>query len=149
MDTTVARSAAFKAGLFGILLGMIPLIGNVLTGALAVFFYRRAGRVPLNAGSASRLGGAAGAVAFAISSLFTIVQVFVFHAQKESEEAMLKFMASLGVDAANPDIQSSMHRLFTPSGMAVAIVFGMIVAVGLAAIGGALAAAVFRPRSRG
>ena len=148
IEKRIALAAALKAGFFGVLLGMVPLVGNILTGSIAVLFYRRAGGASLASGPGSRLGGAAGAVAFAISAAFTVIQVFVFHAGKESEEAMLRLMKAIGVDPANPEILDSIHRLFTPSGMAIAIVFGMIIAVALAAIGGALASAVGRPRSR-
>src|SRR5438132_11560514 len=40
-----AVRAALKAGVLGVFIGMIPLLGMVLTGALAVFFYRRENRV--------------------------------------------------------------------------------------------------------
>jgi hypothetical protein len=149
IDRRIAWSAAIRSGILGVFLGIIPLLGGVLTGALAVFFYQRRARgVALTARSGSRLGASGGAVAFAISALSTVVEVFVFHAQKDSEDAMLKLAATLGANPSSPEIQASIHSLFTPSGMVIAIVFGMIVAVGFAAIGGAVAAAIFRPRSR-
>ncbi len=53
----------------------------------------------------------------------------------------------LGVNAADPDIQASIHNLFTPSGLAFTFFFGMILAVVLASIGGALASLFLRPRN--
>src|SRR5208282_4208970 len=50
MDTRIAVRAALKAGVLGVFIGMIPFLGIALTGALAVFFYRREnGFVPTNA----------------------------------------------------------------------------------------------------
>lgn len=143
----IARSAVVKAGILGVLLGFIPLLGSVLTGVLAVWFYRRAGATPGSARPGARLGGAAAALAFAISASFTVVQVFVFHAQKESEEAMLKFLGNIGANLADPELQASLHRLFTPSGMAFSILLGLIVSAVLGAVGGAIAASS-RPRPR-
>ena len=45
MDRGIAVRAALKAGVLGVFIGMIPFLGMVLTGALAVFFYRRENRV--------------------------------------------------------------------------------------------------------
>jgi hypothetical protein len=141
-------SATLKAGIFGVLLGIIPLLGSVLTGVLTVFLYYRGGSgTRLTARSGSRLGASGGAVAFAISGLFTIIQIFVFHAQKESEDALLRFVAAMGVDPTSAEIQTGIHVLFTPWGMTISFLFGLIFAVALAAIGGALAAAILRPRS--
>ena len=49
MDRGIAVRAALKAGVLGIFIGMIPFLGIVLTGALAVFFYRRESRFVLPA----------------------------------------------------------------------------------------------------
>lgn len=146
LDRRVAVPAALKAGILGVLLGIIPFLGIALTGALAVFFYRRGNRIPLSPGLGSRLGGAAGAVSFLISAAFTIVQVFVFHAYKQSEDGLLKLLTVLGVDPADSRIQAMVHELFTPSGMAISLPFGLILTVAMAAIGGAIAAAILRTR---
>src|SRR6266851_10043646 len=58
MDRRVAVRAALKAGVLGVVIGMIPFLGIVLTGGLAVFFYRRDNGFALPAALGSRLGGA-------------------------------------------------------------------------------------------
>jgi hypothetical protein len=126
---------------------MIPLLGSVLTGVVAVWFYRRAGGPPRGAGLGARLGAIAAASAFSISALFTVFQVFVFHAQQQSEETMLKFLGTMGANLSDPEILASIHRLFTPSGMILSIILGLIVAAALGAFGGAVAASS-RPRPR-
>lgn len=142
-----SAAAVFKAGLIGVLLGMIPFLGSVLTGMLAVWFYRRAGGGSVSGSRGAKLGSAGAAVAFAISALYVVLQVFVFHAQVASEEAMTKLMEALGFNLSDPEVQASIHRLFTPSGLASSIVLTLIVSVLLGAFGG-LVAAVSRPRRR-
>jgi hypothetical protein len=147
MDRNVAVRAALKAGVLGVFIGIIPLLGMVLTGVLAVFFYRRENRVSPPAALGSRLGGAAGVVAFAINALMITIRVFVFHAQQEYIDAILKIAQKFGANAADPDIQASIHNLFTPSGLVITFFFGMIFTVVLASVGGALASLLLRPRN--
>jgi hypothetical protein len=147
MDRGVAVRAALKAGVLGVFIGMIPFLGIALTGALAVFFYRRESRFVLPAALGSRLGGAAGVVAFAINALLITIRLFVFHAQREYTDAILKFAQRFGTNVADPDIQASIHNLFTPAGLAITFFFGMIFAVVLASAGGALASLFLRPRN--
>ncbi len=149
MDRAVAVRAALKAGVLGVFIGMIPFLGIVLTGALAVFFYRRESRFVLPAALASRLGGAAGVVIFAINALLITIRILVFHAQQEYTDYILKLAQRFGANAADPDIQTSIHNLFTPSGLAITFFFGMIFTVALASVGGALASLFMRPRNTG
>jgi len=148
MDRRIAARAALLAGIVGVFLGIIPFLGIVLAGALAVFFYQRGGGLPLTPASGSRLGGAAGAVAFMISATMMIVRVFVFHAQREYEQAFARITQAFGVNPADPEIQDMLRRLFTPSGMVITLLFSLALAVAMAAIGGAVAAAILRPRPR-
>lgn len=147
MDRSVAVRAALKAGVLGVFIGMIPLLGIVLTGALAVFFYRRENGFALPAALGSRLGGAAGVVAFAINALMITIRIFIFRAGKEYADNILKIAQKFGVNVADPDIQASIHNLFTPSGLAITFFFGMILTVVLASVGGALASLLQRPRN--
>lgn len=126
---------------------MIPLLGIVLTGALAVYFYRRESGFTLIAALASRLGGAAGVVAFAINALLLTIRIFVFHAQQEYIDFLTKFAKSAGINAADPEFQAGIHSMLSPSGLALTFFFGMIIAVVFASVGGALAALFLRPGS--
>jgi hypothetical protein len=147
IDRGIAVRAALKAGVLGVFIGMIPFLGIVLTGALGVFFYRRENGSGLPAALGSRVGGAAGVVAYALNALLITIRIFVFHAQQEYSETILKVARRFGANAADPDIQASIHNLFTPSGLALTFFFGMIVTVALAAVGGALASLFVRPRN--
>ncbi len=150
MHRGVAARAALKAGLLGVFLGMIPLLGIVLTGALAIFFYRRESGFTLPPALASRLGGAAGIVAFAVNALLVTVQIFFFHAQQKYAEQIMNIAQKFGANVADPEVLANIHNLFTPAGLAFTFLFGMIFAVVLASVGGALASLFMRsgnPRS--
>jgi hypothetical protein len=147
MDRSGAVRAALKAGVLGVFIWVIPLLGIVLTGALAVFFYRRENGFTLPAALGSRLGGAAGVVAFAIRALYMAIRIFVFHAQQEYTDDFLKVAQRFGANATDPDMQASIHYLFTPAGLAISFFFVMIVVVVLTSVGGALASLVLRPRN--
>lgn len=138
--------AIIKAGIVGVFLGMIPLLGSVLTGMLAVWLYRRAGGHP-TARPATRMGSLAAALALSISAVLTVIQVFVFHARQQSEEALVRLMTALGGNVSDPDFQANIHRLFTPSGLLMSFVVGLLFTLVLGGFGGYIAS-VSRPRSR-
>jgi len=121
---------------------MIPLLGVMLTGALAVFFYRRRTGVTLAAPLAVRIGGAAGIVVFALNALFTI-PIIIFHAQQECIHDIEEIARKYGVNTDTPQFQASIHSLFTPSGLAAFLIFALV----LSAVGGALASVFLRPRT--
>jgi hypothetical protein len=148
LDRRIAVRAAVQAGVLGLLISVIPFVGIMLTGALAVYLYRRASGFSLTASLGSRLGGAAGAVSFAISSVFMTVRIFFFHALHEYQDVMLKVAHALGLNSSDPEVQDMIHRLSTPSGLAITLLFSLVIGVALAAIGGAVASAVLQPRSR-
>jgi hypothetical protein len=147
MDRSIAVRAALKAGVLGVFIGIIPLLGIALTGALAVYFYRRESRFVLPAALGSRLGGAAGIVAFAISGLLFLIRIFVFHARQEYVDFLKQAAQGAGVSAADPAFQAVFHFLLSPSGVATTFFFGMIFAVALASAGGALASLFLRPHN--
>jgi hypothetical protein len=145
MNRGTASRAALKAGVLGVFIGMIPLLGIVLTGALAVYFYRREAKLVLPAALASRLGGAAGIVAFAINSLLLTIRIFVFHAQQDYIDFLTRLANSSGFNAADPDFQAGLHSMLTPAGLAITFFFGMIFTLVLASVGGAIASWWLRP----
>lgn len=147
LDRRIAARVAIQAGLLGLLISMLPFLGIVLTGALAVVLYRRAGGSALSAGAASRLAAAAGTVTFAISAFFMVVRIVVFHAQQEYQDAMVKVAQAFGLDPKGPDVQEMIHMLATPTGLALTLFFSFVIGIALAAIGGALAASLGRPHS--
>lgn len=148
MERGAAVRASLKAGVLGLFIGMIPFLGIVLTGSLAVFFYRRENGFVLPPALGSRLGGAAGVVSFAINALLMTLRIFVFHAQQEYTDFFLKIAQRFGTNTADPDIKAAIHSLFTPAGLAITLFFWMIIAIVLASIGGALASLMLRPTNK-
>lgn len=147
-DRGVAVRAALKAGVLGFFIGIIPVLGIVLTGSLAVFFYRRAKAGVATARIGGRVGAAAGVVSFAINSLLIVIRIFFLHGQQQYIDAITKFAQAVGYDTADPVIQASLRNFVSPPGLALTFFFGMIFTVALAALGGALAALLSRPNSR-
>jgi len=148
MDRGIAGRAALKAGVLGIFIGMIPLLGIVLTGALAVYFYRRESRLVLPARLGARLGAAAGIVTFGISALLLVIRIFVFHARQKFVDSLTlaaqQGAQMAGANAADPAYQAVLHFLFTPAGLAFLFLFGMFFTLALASVGGALASLLQR-----
>jgi hypothetical protein len=141
MDRAVAAHSAIKAGVLGVFIGAIPLIGITLTGALAVYFYRRKSGLILPGALGARLGAAAGLVVFAIGAFFTVV-IIASHGQQQFIDFMMTTFQRFGANTADPRIQASLQNLFTPSGQ----VASFIVTVGFASVGGALASLFLRSR---
>jgi hypothetical protein len=142
-DSGIAVRSALKAGLLGVIIGIIPFLGILLTGALAVFFYRRKRRSDVPAALGARLGGGAGFVVFAVNALFTI-PIIVFHAQQQCVDSVVQVAQKYGIDTAAPQFQASIRSIFTASGLATFFIF----AVALSSFGGVLAATLFRSGNR-
>jgi hypothetical protein len=128
----------------GIFVGMIPLLGVVLTGALAVYFYRRESKLVLPAALGARLGAAAAIVTFGISALLLMVRIFVFQGQQEYIKSLMQIAQGMGINAADPDFQTGIHNLFTPVGLVMTLFFWMLITVVLGLMGGALASLLQR-----
>lgn len=149
-DRGAVGRAALKAGVMGgVVAAVSPLLGVLLAGTFAVFFYRREKGFAPPIGVGSRAGGAAGVISFAINYLIFVIGVFAWHRQQEYTEQMVKLWQKLGVNLSDPDVQNTIHILFTPAGIALTFFVGMIFAVALAAAGGALTALFLRRRPRG
>ena len=144
IDSRIAVRAALKAGALGLVIGAIPLIGMLLTGALAVLFYRRKSGHTLPAAFGARLGGAAGLVLFSISALCALA-IVASHSQQQCIDLMMTTFQRFGANTADPEIEASFRNVFTVSGQAIAF----FVALGLTSAGGALASlflSLGRPR---
>jgi hypothetical protein len=143
-DQRAAMRSALKAGALGTFLGMIPVLGIVLTGSLSVYFYRRKTGYYPPTGIGVRLGAAAGLVLFALNSVL-IIPIILLHAQKECIDSLVQVAQKFGIDTTSPQFQATVSDLFTPAGLARSLVMALI----LTSIGGALCALVMRrgPRS--
>ncbi len=135
--------SALKAGAIGTFIGMIPVLGIVLTGSLSVYFYRRkTGSYPPVAIGA-RLGAAAGIVLFALNAIL-IIPIIMLHAEKECIDSLSQMAQKFGIDTASPQFQTTVRDLFTLSGLARSFVLALI----LTSVGGVLCALLLRQRPR-
>jgi hypothetical protein len=148
MDRRIAGRAALKAGVLGIFITLIPLLGVVLTGALAVYFYRRDSKLVLPAALGARLGAAATVVTFGISALWLVIRLFVFHGQQEYIKSLMQVAQTMGINASDADFQTGIRNLFTPVGMVMTFFLWMVITVVLGVVGGALASLVQRSGDR-
>jgi hypothetical protein len=142
IDMRFAARAALKAGLLGLFLGLIPVLGVVLTGAFAVFFYRRRTGVTLPVPLAARIGGASGVVVFAVNALFAI-PIIIFHLQQKCIDSFEEMVRKAGLNIDTTQFQANIHTAFTPSGQAEFFILALL----LSAVGGALASLFLRPRT--
>ncbi len=149
LDRRVAVRSALKAGALGGIVGMVvPLLGLMLAGSVAVYLFRREKGVVPGARTGGRVGGAAGIVLFAIDYVRLIVEIFVLHGQQEYVEGAQKVWQALGFNPNDPAIQASIHNAFTVTGLTVAFVFGLIFTVVMAGLVGAVAAWFMRSQAR-
>ena len=144
---------ALQAGLLGVIANIIPLgLGMVLTGILAALLYHRAGGGTLPTAKAARLGGMAGAISFAASSLFGVFAIVVLHAQNQFREVMMKAIDQRVTNPSDPEVQAALQWLHSPQGFAVALAFSMAIALILSilfsGIGCVIGAVLFRDRNR-
>jgi hypothetical protein len=144
---------ALQAGLLGVIANIIPLgLGMVLTGILAALLYHRAGGATLPSTKAARLGGMAGAISFAASSLFGVFAIVVLHAQNQFREVMMKAVDQRVANHSDPEVQAALQWIHSPEGFAVALGISMAIALILSmlfsGIGCVIGAVLFRDRNR-
>ncbi len=124
-----ARSA-WQAGLLGVIANIIPFgLGMVLTGIVAGWIQQRAEGQKLETGRAAGLGAAAGAIAFGLTALITVVTVLVLHLQSQFRDLMLKTVEQRVGNPSDPQMQAAVQWLHTPEGFAIALVFSLFFAL--------------------
>ena len=150
--TTGLFRVALQAGLLGVIANIIPLgLGMVLTGILAALLYHRAAGHTLSSAKAARLGAMAGAIAFAVSSVLTVLAIVFFHAQDQFHDMLLKAIDQRAA-LSGPEVQATLQWMHTPEGFATILAFSMIFALAFSvlfsAVGCVIGAVLFRERNR-
>ncbi len=143
---------ALQAGLLGVIANIIPLgLGMVLTGILAALLYHRAAGQTLSSIKAARLGAMSGAIAFAVSSIITVLAIVFLHTQDQFRDMLMKAIDQRAA-SYGPDLQPMLQWLHTPQGFAtmlgVSMIFALILSVLFSAIGCVIGAVLFRERNR-
>jgi len=144
---------ALQAGLLGVMANIIPFgLGMVLTGILAALLYHRANAGTLRSGKAARLGAMAGAIAFAATSLLTVLAIVLLNSQQQFHDLMMKAVEQGVANRSDPEVQAFLQWLHTPQGFGIVLAFGMAGALLLSmlfsAVGGVIGSTLFRNRSQ-
>ena len=132
---------------------IIPFgLGMVLTGILAALLYHRANAGTLRSGKAARLGAMAGAIAFAATSLLTVLAIVLLNSQQQFHDLMMKAVEQGVANRSDPEVQAFLQWLHTPQGFGIVLAFGMAGALLLSmlfsAVGGVIGSTLFRNRSQ-
>jgi hypothetical protein len=117
----------------------------VLTGVLAIFFYRFFGGGSLPTAPAARLGAAAWTVNFAIFTFLTVTSVVFARAQIEAE--MIKRVQALRGDLPMAEIQEMVRFILSPFGLSLSLLLYFGIGAALAVAGAAVAASLGRRRT--
>lgn len=145
--------AALQAGVLGVMANLIPFgLGMVLTGILASLLYQRGTGTNLRSWKAARLGVLAGAIAFASTSLLTVLAVVLLNSQQAFHDLMMQKLERSITNQADPGVQSFIQWIHTAEGFGIFLAFVMLGALlfsmFLAAVGSMLGTKMFRNRNR-
>lgn len=152
-----ALPSAAIAGAISALLMMVSFaglsLGMIFGGMLSVILYRRrTHRSVLTTSMGARLGALCGIFGFAIFSIFTAVQVLVFHAGNELRASLLQSIKEAAAKTTDPQMQPVFDYLRTSAGlqlaMATSFVVILLMFLVLSSAGGAIGAALLRNQRR-
>jgi hypothetical protein len=135
------------------LLGLHPFVAMVSVGFLAVIFYRqRRPEIMIKAGSGAGIGSLAGLIWFAMSSVFEVVTVTLFHKGPELHAAILAKIQETASQTTDPQVLALFDRVKTPEGfeflMLAGLVFAFFASIVLGGLGGALGGVILGRRKR-
>ena len=145
--------AAMIAALVMALGLMVPLLAALGAGVLAVNLYHRQNPGwKVNARSGAKLGALCGILFFGISAVFEALATALFHSGGQLRQKMLEALQQAASRTNDPQVQTAFESLKTPQGIALMLVFGLIVlflvSIAAGSIAGALTGAFFSRRNR-
>jgi len=149
------KPCALAAGLASllILLGLNPLVGMLSVGFLAIVFYRQ-GRsgASVRPGNGARLGALSGLICFAMTSIIAALKTLVLHEGMEIRQALVTAVNQAAARTSDPQALAVLERFRSPEGleflMIFGLLFGLVAAIALAAVSGAMGAAILGPRRK-
>ncbi|MGA9507198.1 MAG: zinc ribbon domain-containing protein [Candidatus Sulfotelmatobacter sp.] len=153
---TAIRACAIAAliAAFVMALGlMVPLLAVLGAGVLAVNLYHWQNRGwNVNARSGAKLGALCGILFFGISAVFETLATTLFHTGGQFRQKMLEALQQAASRTSDPQVQSAFESLKTPQGIALMLVFGLVVlflvSIAAGSIAGALTGAFLSRRNR-
>ncbi len=145
--------AALIAALVMTLGLMVPLLAVLGAGVLAVNLYHRQNRGwNVNARSGAKLGALCGILFFGISAVFEALATALFHTGGQIRQKMLEALQQAASRTSDRQVQTAFESLKTPQGIALMLVFGLVVlflvSIAAGSIAGALTGAFLSRRNR-
>ena len=142
--------AAFSAVLLAVL-GLYPFVAMLITGFLAVLFYRqRWSGTAIRPSTGVRLGVLSGLLWFAIFSIVGAIQVLFLHKGPELRDGLLKLIEKAASQTTDPQLVAAFDRFKTPAGLEFLMVFLLVcfffMSIALSIVGGALAGTILSRR---
>jgi uncharacterized protein involved in cysteine biosynthesis len=128
-------------------------LGMLAAGYLSARLYqRRSAAAILTPGMGVRLGAVAGILGFVFFTIFTAVEVLVFHTGGELHDALIQAVQQSISRTSDPQAQQALEYLKSPPGLALVMTMGLalmfVVFVLFSSVGGVIGAALLRRRPR-
>jgi hypothetical protein len=135
--------AALIAALVMTLGLMVPLLAVLGAGVLAVNLYHRQNRGwNVNARSGAKLGALCGILFFGISAVLETLATALFHTGGQIRQKMLDALQQAASRTSDPQVQAAFASLKTPEGVALMLVFGLLVLFLVSIAAGGIAGAL-------
>ncbi len=139
----VCAIAALIAALVMTLGLMVPLLAVLGAGFLAVTFYHRKNPAwSVSARSGAQIGAMCGVLFFGIAAIFETLAVALFHTGGQVRQKMLEALQQASSRSSDPQVHAAFERLKTPEGIALMLVFGLIVLFLVSIAAGSVAGAL-------
>jgi hypothetical protein len=153
-----AIPAAALAGVITAIAMLLPLgmfgLEMVVAGGLAVLFYRR--RTPLEELTptmGARIGAVSGLFGFSILLLLTGIMTLLSPDRIQLRQSVEMALEQAASRSSDPQTQQAMEFFKTTQGMAVVVIFGVIIMLmiflAMSSLGGLLGAVLLRRREQG
>jgi len=144
-------AAAALLALVAMLLGLAIPAAALAAGFLAIAFYRyRNPGVVIRAGLGARLGAATGLICFLLSGIRIGIAAFVGDVRAKFRAQMIEAIQKAASHSNDPQVQAMMESLKTPEGVAVMMIFALVVMfllfILMGSVGGALGGAILSRR---
>jgi len=152
-----ALPAAALAGLVAAISMLLPFgalgLGILAAGYISVRRYqRRSAAAIVTPGMGARLGAVTGVLGFVFFTIFTAVEVLVFHTGGELHDALIQAVQQSISRTSDPQAQQMLEYLKSSSGLALVMTMGLalmfVVFLILSSVGGVISAAVLGRKPR-
>jgi len=152
-----ALPAAAAAGLVAAISMLLPFgalgLGMLAAGYISVRLYqRRSATATATSSLGARLGAVTGVLGFVFFTIFTAVEVLVFHSGGELHDSLIEAVRQSIARTPDPQAQQALRYLQSPPGLALVMTIGLtlvfVVFLIFSSVGGVIGAALLRRKPR-